>query len=899
MDHALFGQRLTGAAIACAVWSSLVVGVQVVGTNAALAAVPTGPFSVDVTDREAVRQFYNVTHQGAVGVSHGWTGGSTATCTPGTTSTDFLSATLSRTNYFRAMAGIPGVTYDGTGAGTSSSTLNARAQAAALMQAANGRLEHVWGPVDACFSQLPLGVAASGTSNLASGGPVGDITSRIDALVYDGGELGHRRNMFAPRINLMGAGAATSNGTAYFAHEVLTTPLPTRPPVRDNFVAWPNKGFIPYQVVPSRWSFALPGADFSQATVTMTRGGTALAAQVLCFDPSPGCTQYGEPAIIWRPAGAVDGAPWPKPAADEALEVTVAGVRIGGITQAPFVYTTTVIDPAQWDKQWTSPTGPASPPVGQNSTYNFTPIPGSTGYQWRTMRLNQSTFLDGAEGDLGNWTAAVGGYPPIQSVIKETGTSAFHLSVRSFAQAETLTLNRTLLANADSQLTFKSRVVNFSNLVGRVQVSADGGATWDSPPAFEQGGGNEAGFTNRSVSLGSYAGRLVQVRFWLSYDFSGQGVCLCDSSSWYFDDVALSNVQEVAPPVLSSVGASPSFVFSPSTQAGFLIDVRPQFAGPSFGAFSKTLAVTSASPRPVQNDFNADSRSDVLWRNSLTGQNVVWFVNGATRVSTAVLPSVSDVNWSIQGIDDHNGDGKPDLLWRHATTGEAAVWLMNGTTRTSMGILGAAPAEWKIVGSGDFNADSRSDVLWRNSLTGQNVVWFVNGATRVSTAVLPSVSDVNWSIQGIDDHNGDGKPDLLWRHATTGEAAVWLMNGTTRTSMGILGAAPAEWKIVGSGDFNADSRSDVLWRNSLTGQNVVWFVNGATRVSTAVLPSVSDVNWSIQGIDDHNGDGKPDLLWRHATTGEAAVWLMNGTTRTSMGILGAAPAEWKIVPAAL
>ena len=71
----------------------------------------TGPFTIDVGNREDVRQAWNQVHEATVGVPTGWSGGSVASCTPGTVSNEFLDATLSRTNWFRAMAGVPPVTY--------------------------------------------------------------------------------------------------------------------------------------------------------------------------------------------------------------------------------------------------------------------------------------------------------------------------------------------------------------------------------------------------------------------------------------------------------------------------------------------------------------------------------------------------------------------------------------------------------------------------------------------------------------------------------------------------------------------------------------------------------------------------------------------------------------------
>jgi hypothetical protein len=46
-------------------------------------------------------------------------------------------------------------------------------------------------------------------------------------------------------------------------------------------------------------------------------------------------------------------------------------------------------------------------------------------------------------------------------------------------------------------------------------------------------------------------------------------------------------------------------------------------------------------------DFNNDSRTDILWRNSTNGQKAVWFMNGTTVTGFAVLDSMTDQNWEI------------------------------------------------------------------------------------------------------------------------------------------------------------------------------------------------------------------------------------------------------------
>ncbi len=107
--------------------------VSVVVLAAAQGATPVGPFAVDLTNRENVRQFWYSTHEASEGIPINWTG-SIDPCNPGTVSQDFLDATLTRINYFRAMAGVPSdVTFTAEN--------NAKAQASALIQAARNGVQ--------------------------------------------------------------------------------------------------------------------------------------------------------------------------------------------------------------------------------------------------------------------------------------------------------------------------------------------------------------------------------------------------------------------------------------------------------------------------------------------------------------------------------------------------------------------------------------------------------------------------------------------------------------------------------------------------------------------------------------------------------------------------------------
>src|SRR6266478_6894557 len=101
-------------------------------------------FSVTATNREEVRQFYNLVYDASENVPIGWTG-SINGCNAGTISQAYLDATRSRVNFYRALAGAPtGVTF--------SNTYNGWCQQAALMFSANQAPNHFPPPTWSCLT---------------------------------------------------------------------------------------------------------------------------------------------------------------------------------------------------------------------------------------------------------------------------------------------------------------------------------------------------------------------------------------------------------------------------------------------------------------------------------------------------------------------------------------------------------------------------------------------------------------------------------------------------------------------------------------------------------------------------------------------------------------------------
>ncbi|HEV7425402.1 MAG TPA: FG-GAP-like repeat-containing protein, partial [Thermoanaerobaculia bacterium] len=142
-------------------------------------------------------------------------------------------------------------------------------------------------------------------------------------------------------------------------------------------------------------------------------------------------------------------------------------------------------------------------------------------------------------------------------------------------------------------------------------------------------------------------------------------------------------------------------------------------------AFSVNQGPSPTATR-VHNDFNADTKSDIIWRNAATGDYHMWFLNSNAIAGGGFLVNLPSPPWILAGTGDFDGDGKADLLWRNTSTGDTHLWLMNGNTINGGGFVANLPAAWVVAGTGDFNGDGKSDILWRNTATGDTHVWLMN-----------------------------------------------------------------------------------------------------------------------------------------------------------------------------
>ena len=535
-------------------------------------------YTVNTSSREEVSLFYSTVFKSSEGIPAGWTG-DVNSCNAGATSPEYKAAILRRINWFRAMAGVPASVQLDAG-------FNAKAQQAAMLMSANTQLSHTPPTNWVCYNAVASEAARNSNLGLGSAG----IEAVSGGYMEDPGSnnaiVGHRRWLLYPQTQYMGTGDVVGSGGKLSANALWIFDAnysAPRPAVRDDFVAWPAKGYTPYTTVYPRWSFSYPKADFSNARVSMTENGLTIAAKL-----EPVANAAGENTLVWLPGSYTDGMKWSRPAADIFYQVVISNVVIGGQTRS-FSYPVTVFDPDQnINASNALPlTGSGNLAVGQSSGYTFPPVIGATDYQWRSVTSAPWVFNDGAESGATNFQSLTSdGYAVVTTDASATGGKSFHLA-HAQPVDQIFQVKPTMIGSSGSFVRFNSRLgLSSPSQSAILEASTDEGKSWKT--LFRQSGQQtgttasmgETTFSSKLVSLGQFASRSFQLRF--RYEFAVGGGFYRQSTTgagWYIDDIEIGNteVQTSAAPVNTTT--SNEFNFSAGVPGSIYLQVQPGMFG--------------------------------------------------------------------------------------------------------------------------------------------------------------------------------------------------------------------------------------------------------------------------------------------------------------------------------
>ena len=450
-------------------------------TGPGVASEDAEGFSVNRFSRNQVVAFWHRYYQASEGYENRWAGQvDFANCTLSEPPAEFTKDIQRRVNYYRAMAGLPAnasfentevFSEEGDAYIPSSGTTKAQAaRAAALALASQGFdvknpsafiLTHELDDTFGCFNAAAWNGARN--SNLAAllWGP-----GAIDGYMEEFGTVadplsnkfvGHRRWILFSAVAKMASGDVPPRFEGVNLVRAAVNALYVVGDFQERqlqFVAWPNDGYVPAPIVPKLWSLSYPGADFSEATVSIKGpNGQPIAAEVVSrslgipradqpplpipaavqgaerlqvakkstqrisfaipekksngiLEPvlppalhpqvkaagsnGPGVGNYADSTIVWQPANLPENFE-----NDSEYEVTVSNIKEA--PQSSFTYKVAIIDPNVLRPF--ELTGTDQPPV-EGANYYFGGAGSVDDYEFEISQRSAYDKTENAEGEL-------------------------------------------------------------------------------------------------------------------------------------------------------------------------------------------------------------------------------------------------------------------------------------------------------------------------------------------------------------------------------------------------------------------------------------------------------------------------------------------------------------------
>jgi hypothetical protein len=554
-------------------------------------------FTVDTANRNDVLSLYHRVYRASerFADTHGWTG-DVDQCLPGTSSNDLKEDTRRRVNYYRAMAGLDAtISFD--------DQKSRKAQDAALIMSRQGGLSHNPNqdfPGNACLSADGQDAASSSNLSLGNYGP-NAVRGQMNDDGSNNGVVGHRRWILYSRAAEMGTGDIPDGPGRWASNSLWVIGNFAAAPSPAPEIAWPPAGFVPHDLAPNdslsfpRWSYGYPGADFSQATVTMMQGETVIGLVHEAVQAN-----VGDNTLAWRPSG-IPGTP---PAVDTTYTVTISGIANAPFTQR--TYEVTLIDPFALNAELLL-TGNAAPPTGVTSTYTFTGVDGADAYDVSIASYSDQPWTEGAEGTPTVIDGTAASYSLVGNHSVASGAQAFHLATPDFGSAEHVVIDRQLLPQADSQIQLRyRRLFMHPDTKLRVQLSSDSGQSYTTVHSID---GNNFGssaqwdpasFLSQTVDIPSdFHGRLTSLRFMLD----NTGVAFIGTTAttgMYIDDITVQNGLEIdSQTSLSLAAETTSFDHIPTSVGEQRLLMAGLRLGGRFWGYGPALAVESVSALAV------------------------------------------------------------------------------------------------------------------------------------------------------------------------------------------------------------------------------------------------------------------------------------------------------------
>lgn len=264
-----------------------------------------------------------------------------------------------------------------------------------------------------------------------------------------------------------------------------------------------------------------------------------------------------------------------------------------------------------------------------------------------------------------------------------------------------------------------------------------------------------------------------------------------------------------------------------------------QITSPNLGGGGLYAAV-------VSNDFNKDSKADVVFASPIPTSAITYYPgngDGTFKTSTTLSTSNYPQPGSLASAD-FNGDGNPDLMLSFQYGAAALLGKGDGTFDTSSPSYFYTPIPSKYdstsyvarVAAVDMDGDKKIDGVVADDFS-KTINIFLNDGTGKFLQNTPDFSaaiDHGVAAMGVADLNGDGLPDIVIANNITQNISIFIsIKPKTTPTIALITSAASQF--VGS---SVSFTAKVTGTTSTTPTSTVTLMEGATPLGQQTL----DVN---------------------------------------------------------
>jgi len=276
--------------------------------------------------------------------------------------------------------------------------------------------------------------------------------------------------------------------------------------------------------------------------------------------------------------------------------------------------------------------------------------------------------------------------------------------------------------------------------------------------------------------------------------------------------------------------------------------------------------------------FTGAPNGDILWRNTLNGNLVLWQMEGAEVAATSKLPSLAPP-FVVPVVADFDGDGKADVWLRDTVTGANQVLF---STTGKLAAASTVHPVWQLRAATELDADGIDEQIWFNTSNGNFSVW------TSPTANFSSGYAGNDLLLTAFNGEAGNTFDSLWFDTSANQYDITSYDAGVRTITDNF-LVQAGNEFVNSLDYNGDGNVDFLFRDgdgSDTGSVEIVFSDGFNETAriTYEAPTFAGVAFETGG--DFDGDGIGEIIMRDTVGGGTSLYNLVGGSASSQTLVG-------------